>query len=95
MEAFDAYTIMAFSAFTQLSSGGPSVVSNSAAIGVTGVGWSGATGAITFLPNGDTPGNGYCIGVFTVTDVGTDGEGVVSYDCTHIWGANGLTEVSS
>ena len=95
MEAFDAYTIMAFSAFTQLSSGGPSVVSNSAAIGVTGVGWNGATGAITFLPNGDTPGNGYCIGVFTVTDVGTDGEGTVSYDCTHIWGANGLTEVSS
>ena len=95
MEAFDAYTIMAFSAFTQLSSGGPSVVSSSAAIGVTGVGWNGATGPISFLANGDTPGNGYCIGQFTVTDIGADGEGVVNYDCTHTWGAEGLTEVSS
>ena len=95
MEAFDAYTIMAFSAFTQLSSGGPTVVSSSDAIGVTGVGWSGATGDITFLANGDTPGNGYCIGQFTVTDAGADGEGIVNYDCTHTWGAEGLTEVSS
>jgi branched-chain amino acid transport system substrate-binding protein len=90
MEAFDAYTVMAFSAFTQMSSPG---ITASQAISATGNGWNGATGSITFLANGDTPGNGYCVGVFSVTDAGADGEGTVSYDCTHIWGANGLTEV--
>ena len=92
MEAFDAVTIMAFAAFTFLANPG---ITATQAIAGTGAGWNGATGTVTFLDNGDTNGNGYCIGLFSVTDVGADGEGTVSYDCTHTWDfTNGLVEVT-
>lgn len=93
LEAFDALTIMAFSAFTQLANPG---MSASQAIAATGTNWDGATGVLTFLPNGDTLGQGYCIGAFTVTNADTVGEGDVSFDCTHSWGFdNGLTEITT
>ena len=93
MEAFDAVTIMAFAAFTALQNPG---ITATQAIAATGNGWAGAIGTITFLANGDTNGNGYCVGVFSVTDVDVAGEGTVSYDCTHTWDfANGLVEVTS
>ena len=83
-EAFDAVTIMAFSAFTQLSNPG---ITLTQAIAATGVGWAGASGDITFLANGDTPGSGYCVGVYTADSSG------VSFDCTQHWGASGLTDL--
>ena len=99
-EAFDAFTIMAFSAFTQLATidattGIPGITS-SQAIMATGTNWDGATGPVNFLANGDTLGQGYCVGQFTVTDVGADGEGTVSYDCSYDWGFdNGLVATTS
>ena len=93
LEAFDALTIMAFSAFTQLANPG---LSATQAIAATGVNWDGATGVLTFLPNGDTLGQGYCIGEFTVTNADSVGEGDVSFDCTHTWGFdNGLAEITA
>ena len=51
---------------------------------------------LTFLPNGDTLGQGYCIGEFTVTNADSVGEGDVSFDCTHTWGFdNGLAEITA
>lgn len=92
MHAFDAYTIMAFSAFLQAPNGGPIA---SSVISTVANAWNGATGTISFESNGDlSGGGGYCIGLFSVTDVGADGEGVVSNDCTHNWVAEvGLTEL--
>ena len=93
LEAFDALTIMAFSAFTQLANPG---MSASQAIAATGTNWDGATGVLTFLPNGDTLGQGYCIGEFIVTNADTVGEGDVAFVCTHSWGFdNGLTEITT
>ena len=91
---------MAFSAFTQLATidattGMPGITA-SQAIMATGTNWDGATGPVNFLPNGDTLGQGYCVGQFTVTDVGADGEGTVSYDCSYDWGFdNGLVATTS
>jgi len=82
-ESFDAVTIMAFAAFTQMANPG---ISMSQAIAGTGAGWAGASGDITFLANGDVPGAGYCVGTFTA-DASS-----VSYDCNEHWDpANGLT----
>ncbi len=93
LEAFDAVTIMAFSAFTAMSNPG---ITPTQAIAATGQGWNGAIGSISFLPNGDTNGNGYCVGIFSVTNVDAAGEGTVSYDCTHTWDfASGLVAVQS
>ena len=93
LEAFDALTIMAFSAFTQLANPG---MSASQAIAATGTNWDGATGVLNFLPNGDTLGQGYCIGEFIVTNADTVGEGDVAFVCTHSWGFdNGLTEITT
>ena len=82
-EAFDAVTIVAFAAFTALAT--PGLDATSAVMG-TGQGWNGASGAITFLANGDVPGTGYCVGEFT-----SDGT-TVSYDCVRSWDpVNGIT----
>jgi branched-chain amino acid transport system substrate-binding protein len=83
-EAFDALTIMAFAAFTQMSN---PTITLTQAIAATGVGWAGASGDITFLANGDTPGSGYCVGSYTADSSG------VSFDCTQHWGASGLTDL--
>jgi len=83
-EAFDGVTIMAFAAFTQMANPG---ITLSQAIAGTGQGWNGASGSITFLANGDTPGSGYCVGVYTADSSG------VSFDCTQHWGATGLTDL--
>ena len=99
-EAFDAFTIMAFSAFTQLATidattGIPGITA-SQAIMATGTNWDGATGPVNFLANGDTLGQGYCVGQFSVADVGADGEGTVSYDCSYNWGFDdGLVAITS
>lgn len=93
MEAVDATTIMMFAAFTQLAT---PQLTPSMAIAATGNGWDGATGPVTFQANGDTLGQGYCIGQFSVTDVGADGEGTVAYDCVYDWSFdNGLVAVTS
>ena len=85
-ESFDAVTIMAFAAFTQMANPG---ITMAQAIAGTGQGWNGASGSISFLGNGDVPGAGYCVGLFSGDDAGA-----VSYDCTHHWDpANGLTDV--
>jgi len=99
-EAFDAFTIMAFSAFTQLATIDPTTgmpgITASQSIMATGTDWAGATGPVNFLANGDTLGQGYCVGQFSVTDVGADGEGTVSYDCSYNWGFdNGLVATTS
>ena len=78
-ESFDAVTIMAFAAFTMMANPG---ITMSQAIAGTGAGWSGASGDITFLGNGDVPGAGYCVGTFTA-DASS-----VSYDCTQHWAAD-------
>jgi branched-chain amino acid transport system substrate-binding protein len=84
-EAFDAVTIMAFSAFTFLTTPG---ITATQAVAATGVGWTGASGSITFLSNGDTPGSGYCIGSYTVSS-----DDVVDFVCTQHWGADGITDL--
>ena len=88
-EAFDALTMMAFSAFTFLTT--PGITASQAIAGTAGSGWNGASGTITFLANGDTPGSGYCIGSYTGTSVG--GVDTLSFDCNQHWGSNGLTDL--
>ena len=77
-EAFDAVYITAFAAFTALATPG---ISKDMAIMGTGNGLEGASGAITFMSNGDVPAAGYCIGEFS-HDATTD---AVSYDCARNW----------
>ena len=88
-EAFDALTMMAFSAFTFLTT--PGITASQAIAGTAGSGWNGASGTITFLANGDTPGSGYCIGSYTGTSV--DGVDTLSFDCNQHWGSSGLTDL--
>ena len=84
-EAFDAVTIVAFAAFTALAT--PGLDANMAVMG-TGQGWDGASGAISFLDNGDVPAAGFCIGEFS-HDASDDS---VSYDCARNWDpVNGIT----
>ena len=47
----------------------------------TGNGLEGASGAITFMSNGDVPAAGFCVGEFS-HDATTD---TVSYDCARNW----------
>tara|TARA_B100000575_G_scaffold115152_1_gene91563 strand:+ start:1 stop:2064 length:2064 start_codon:yes stop_codon:yes gene_type:complete len=77
-EAFDAVYITAFAAFTALAT--PGITKDMAIMG-TGNGLEGASGAITFMSNGDVPAAGYCIGEFS-HDATTD---TVSYDCARNW----------
>ena len=84
-EAFDAVTIMAFAAFTALTTPG---LDAGMAVMAVGQGWDGASGTLSFMANGDVPGSGYCIGEFS-HDASDDS---VSYDCTRNWDAvNGVT----
>ena len=89
-EAFDALTMLAFSAFTYLTT--PGITPSQAIAGTAGAGWNGASGTITFMPNGDTPGSGYCIGSYTGS-VAADGTESLSFDCNQHWGANGITDL--
>jgi len=89
-EAFDALTMLAFSAFTYLTT--PDITPSQAIAGTAGAGWNGASGTITFMPNGDTPGSGYCIGSYTGS-VAADGTESLSFDCNQHWGANGITDL--
>ena len=77
-EAFDAVYIVAFAAFTHLATPG---ITKDMAIAGTGNGLEGASGAITFMSNGDVPAAGYCIGEFS-HDATAD---TVSYDCARNW----------
>ena len=77
-EAFDAVYITAFAAFTQLAT--PGITKDMAIMG-TGNGLEGASGAITFMSNGDVPAAGFCVGEFS-HDATTD---TVSYDCARNW----------
>ena len=87
-EAFDSVVIMALSAFAQMASPGATM---SQVIMATGQDVDGASGVISFLSNGDVPGAGYCVGVFS-----DDGAGTVSFDCTRTWDpANGLVDVTA
>ena len=56
-------------------------------IQVTGQGLEGASGTISFLSNGDSPGAGYCVGDFT-----EDASGNVAFTCNRSWDpANGMS----
>ena len=77
-EAFDAVYITAFAAFTALAT--PGITKDMAIMG-TGNGLEGASGAITFMSNGDVPAAGFCVGEFS-HDATTD---TVSYDCARNW----------
>ena len=89
-EAFDALTMMAFSAFTFLTT--PGITASQAIAGTAGSGWNGASGTITFLANGDTPGSGYCIGSYTGSTA-ADGTESLSFDCNQHWGSTGITDL--
>ena len=84
-EAFDAVTIMAFAAFTALTT--PGLDANMAVMAV-GQGWDGASGMLSFQANGDVPAAGFCVGEFS-HDASDDS---VSYDCARNWDpVNGIT----
>jgi branched-chain amino acid transport system substrate-binding protein len=83
-EAFDGVVVMALSAFAQMAS--PSATL-SQVIMATGQGLEGASGTISFLANGDSPGAGYCVGDFT-----EDADGNVAFTCNRSWDpANGMS----
>ncbi|MGY8715715.1 MAG: ABC transporter substrate-binding protein [Candidatus Poseidoniales archaeon] len=85
-EAFDAVVVMALASFASLSTPG---VSLSLMIQATGQGIEGASGDISFMPNGEVSGTGYCVGLFS-----GDSAGAASFDCTRFWDpVNGLTDV--
>ena len=75
-EAFDSVVVMGLSAFAHTLHPGATL---SQIIMASGQGWLGASGAFSFLANGDVPGAGYCVGDFTED---TDG---VSFDCNRSW----------
>ena len=91
-EAFDAVTIMAFAAFTALTTPG---LDAGMAVMAVGQGWDGASGMLSFQANGDVPAAGFCVGEFSHNDGGTPGDAsddTVSYDCTRNWDPiNGIT----
>ena len=85
-EAFDAVTIMAFAAFTALTTPG---LDAGMAVMAVGQGFDGASGTISFLSNGDVPGPGFCIGEFSYDSA----DGSVSYDCVRQWDMiNGVSQ---
>ena len=84
-EAFDAVTIMAFAAFTALTTPG---LDAGMAVMAVGQGWDGASGMLSFQANGDVPAAGFCVGEFS-HDASDDS---VSYDCARNWDpVNGIT----
>ena len=76
-EMFDATIVLGYSIFAQ--AGSPSVPLTSM-IQVVGQGFVGATGDITFMANGDVPGNGYCVGTF---------DSASTFSCGQYWSATG------
>ena len=74
---FDATIVLGYSIFAQ--AGSPSVPLTSM-IQVVGQGFVGATGDITFMANGDVPGNGYCVGTF---------DSASTFSCGQYWSATG------
>ncbi|HIE63287.1 MAG TPA: transporter substrate-binding domain-containing protein [Candidatus Poseidoniales archaeon] len=83
-EAFDGVVVMALAAFAQMASPGATL---SQVIMATGQGLEGASGTISFLANGDSPGAGYCVGDFT-----EDASGNVAFTCNRHWDpANGMS----
>ena len=83
-EAFDGIVIMALAAFAQMGSPGATM---SQVIMATGQAFDGASGTISFLANGDSPGTGYCVGDFT-----EDSSGNVAFTCNRSWDpANGMS----
>ena len=76
-EVFDAMIVMGYSIFAQ--AGSPSVPLTSM-IQVVGQGFVGATGDITFMENGDVPGNGYEVCTFDSSS---------SLTCDREWTATG------
>jgi branched-chain amino acid transport system substrate-binding protein len=83
-EAFDGVVVMALAAFAQMASPGATL---SQVIMGTGQGLEGASGTISFLANGDSPGAGYCVGDFT-----EDASGNVAFTCNRSWDpANGMS----
>jgi branched-chain amino acid transport system substrate-binding protein len=83
-EAFDGVVLMALAAFAQMASPGATL---SQVIMGTGQGLEGASGTISFLANGDSPGAGYCVGDFT-----EDASGNVAFTCNRSWDpANGMS----
>jgi ABC-type branched-subunit amino acid transport system substrate-binding protein len=84
-ETFDAFIVMGYSIFAGAAS--PDVPLSSM-IQVVGQGFVGATGSITFMPNGDLMGgSGYCVGTFDAASV---------FTCTQHWSINdGLTDITA
>jgi branched-chain amino acid transport system substrate-binding protein len=83
-EAFDGVVVMALAAFAQMASPAATL---SQVIMATGQGLEGASGTISFLANGDSPGAGYCVGDFT--EDSTTGD--VAFTCNRSWDpVNGL-----
>jgi branched-chain amino acid transport system substrate-binding protein len=79
--AFDASVIMGLSAFAFLAAAGTDApITAAQAIQVTGQGFNGASGTMSFMANGDVAGTGYCIGTFDVASDGT-----VSFNCSQAW----------
>ena len=81
-ETFDAFIVLGYSIFAGATSPGVPLTSM---IQVVGQGFVGATGSITFMPNGDLMGgSGYCVGTF---DAGV-------FTCTQHWSiSDGLTDI--
>jgi branched-chain amino acid transport system substrate-binding protein len=84
-ETFDAFIVMGYSIFAMASSPG---VPLSTMIGAVGQSFVGATGSITFMPNGDLMGgSGYCVGVFDADSM---------FTCTQHWSiSDGLTDITA
>ncbi len=83
-EAFDAVVVMALAAFANMAQ--PTAPLSAFIMG-TGQGMEGASGTISFLANGDSPGAGYCVGDFT-----EDASGNVAFTCNRHWDpANGMS----
>ena len=82
-EAFDATFVMALAVISRITLASTTLSHNIMAIGQE---LEGASGPISFLPNGDIPGAGYCVGHFT-----EDIDGNVAFTCNRSWDKlNGL-----
>lgn len=84
-ETFDAFIVMGYSVFAMATSPGVPLTSM---IGAVGQGFVGATGSITFMPNGDLMGgSGYCVGTFDADSM---------FTCTQHWSiSDGLTDITT
>jgi branched-chain amino acid transport system substrate-binding protein len=84
-ETFDAFIVMGYSVFAMAASPGVPLTS---IIQVVGQEFVGATGSISFMPNGDLMGgSGYCVGSFDVDSM---------FTCTQHWSiSDGLTDITT